>query len=118
VPTNMSTDWFTTSPVWSAKGDDHKSILLSTRNNLNPIPDVTLADIIEKSTNFPIEFPTESVRCRQLLKNKIPEVVLEKNLLSVSSHTCFVNDGNRRNEGVFEEDRKKVEEDGVIIGNN
>jgi hypothetical protein len=58
--------------------------------------------------------------------NEVPPLVLEKYLsydeirlsalLSVSSHTCFVNDGNRRNEGVFEEDRKKVEEDGVIIG--
>lgn len=37
-------------------------------------------------------------------------------LLSVSSHTVFVNDGNRHNSGIFENDRSKIEADGVIIG--
>lgn len=37
-------------------------------------------------------------------------------LLSVSSHTVFINDGNRHNNGIFENDRSKIEEDGVIIG--
>lgn len=37
-------------------------------------------------------------------------------LLSISSYSYFVNDGNRFNNGLTETDREKLEEDGVIIG--
>ncbi|XP_036339370.1 uncharacterized protein LOC118748798 isoform X1 [Rhagoletis pomonella] len=36
--------------------------------------------------------------------------------LSVSSFTEFLNDGNRKNAGVIEEDKSKIERDGVIVG--
>ncbi|XP_053951689.1 uncharacterized protein LOC128859041 isoform X2 [Anastrepha ludens] len=37
-------------------------------------------------------------------------------LLSVSSHTEFLNDGNRQNCGVIERNKSRIETDGVIIG--
>ncbi|XP_036339374.1 uncharacterized protein LOC118748800 isoform X1 [Rhagoletis pomonella] len=37
-------------------------------------------------------------------------------LLSISSHTEFINDGNRYNEGIVEEDKSKIEPTGVVIG--
>ena len=37
-------------------------------------------------------------------------------LLSVSSRSYFINDGDRNNEGKFETDRSKVEEYGVVVG--
>ncbi|XP_037936611.1 uncharacterized protein LOC119670427 [Teleopsis dalmanni] len=37
-------------------------------------------------------------------------------LLSVSSHSEFINDGNRKNLGIVEEDKTKIERDGVVIG--
>ena len=58
--------------------------------------------------------------------NELPPLTLENCLsydemklsafLSVSSHTVFVNDGKRDNCGVFEKDRTRIEEDGVIVG--
>ncbi|XP_053951684.1 uncharacterized protein LOC128859040 isoform X2 [Anastrepha ludens] len=36
--------------------------------------------------------------------------------LSISSYTEFLNDGNRKNAGVFETDKSKIEREGVIIG--
>ncbi|XP_011212111.2 uncharacterized protein LOC105232183 isoform X3 [Bactrocera dorsalis] len=36
--------------------------------------------------------------------------------LSVSSHTEFLNDGNRFNCGVIEEDKSKIEPSGVVVG--
>ncbi|XP_053951692.1 uncharacterized protein LOC128859042 [Anastrepha ludens] len=36
--------------------------------------------------------------------------------LSVSSHSEFINDGNRYNEGVIEVDKSKIEQEGVVIG--
>ncbi|XP_022921142.2 uncharacterized protein [Onthophagus taurus] len=36
--------------------------------------------------------------------------------LSVSSYTYFINDGNRRNKGILEEDRTKIEDEGIIMG--
>ena len=35
---------------------------------------------------------------------------------SISSHTVFINNGKRHNKGIFENDREKLEDDGVIIG--
>lgn len=37
-------------------------------------------------------------------------------LLSISSHTEFINDGNRYNEGIVEKDKSKIESAGVVIG--
>lgn len=37
-------------------------------------------------------------------------------LLSVSSYTHFINDGNRSNRGIYETDRSKIEEEGIIMG--
>lgn len=37
-------------------------------------------------------------------------------LLSVTSYTDFINDGNRKNCGIVEKDLKKIEADGIIIG--
>ncbi|XP_037946112.1 uncharacterized protein LOC119678380 [Teleopsis dalmanni] len=37
-------------------------------------------------------------------------------LLSVSSHSEFINDGNRKNMGIIEKDKTKIERDGVVIG--
>lgn len=37
-------------------------------------------------------------------------------LLSVSSYTDFINNGNRQNCGVVEKDKTKIETDGIIIG--
>ncbi|XP_022921141.2 uncharacterized protein [Onthophagus taurus] len=36
--------------------------------------------------------------------------------LSVSSYTYFINDGSRQNRGILEEDRTKVEDEGIIMG--
>lgn len=204
-------EWLKTSPKWTG---NHKRLLLYEENNLAPIPDVTLSNIIQKSSQFPINFPIETIRCHQL-QNKTSQKFLEKNinsaypvihehafflcsifllhqtkfgekkdfykdmtllqfidrllskravlfmeavdnymllngtsgrgkwetigsaketpplvlenclsydeiklsaLLSVSSHSYFINDGDRNNCGVFEENRTKVEENGVIIG--
>ena len=33
----------------------------------------------------------------------------------ISSHTVSINDGKRHNKGIFENDREKLEDDGVII---
>jgi hypothetical protein len=204
-------DWLKSCPRWSG---ELKDILLSEYNNVEPIPDVTLPQLIDESSKFPIEFPVQSVRCCQL-QSKISTKTLEKNinsvypviheyalylcsiflahqakfglrrdfyknmslvdfidrllskravmfmgsvdhylllngksgsgnwenvgtpnetlplvldnclsydeiklsaLLSVSSHTYFINDGDRNNCGTFEENRGKVEENGVIVG--
>ncbi|KAJ3620435.1 hypothetical protein MTP99_004383 [Tenebrio molitor] len=56
----MSTEWFTISPVWSVKADNHNLVLLSLRNNPNPIPDGTVAELIEKRTKFSTKNPHSS----------------------------------------------------------
>ncbi|XP_064214595.1 uncharacterized protein LOC135267006 [Tribolium castaneum] len=71
-------EWLKPSPVWSG---DHKTLLLSENNNTEPVPDVSLSQIIEKSSQFPIEFPLESVRCCQL-QNHTAVKTLEKNINS------------------------------------
>ncbi|XP_044260697.1 uncharacterized protein LOC123008761 [Tribolium madens] len=204
-------EWLKPSPVWTG---DHKNLLLSEENNTEDIPNVSLSEIIEKSSQFPIKFPIDTIRCCQL-KNHTEVKTLEKNinsaypvihenalylcstfllhqekygekkdfykgmtllqfidrllskravvfmgavdyyvlldnrsgtgkwetigttsespplvlenclsydeiklsaLLSVSSLSYFINDGDRNNCGHFEENRGKVEENGVIIG--
>nr|XP_022921136.1 uncharacterized protein LOC111429459 isoform X2 [Onthophagus taurus]XP_022921137.1 uncharacterized protein LOC111429459 isoform X2 [Onthophagus taurus]XP_022921138.1 uncharacterized protein LOC111429459 isoform X2 [Onthophagus taurus]XP_022921139.1 uncharacterized protein LOC111429459 isoform X2 [Onthophagus taurus] len=37
-------------------------------------------------------------------------------LMSISSYTYFINDGNRMNDGIPSEDKSNIEENGVIIG--
>ena len=204
-------EWLRSPVNWTG---DHKSLLLSEDNNSEPTPDVSLADLINQSSTFPLDFPVESVRCcqlrqvtseKQLEKNinsaypviheyalylcsvfllyqrkfglktdfyknmsliqfinrllskraavfvdssdsylllsgergsgnwenvgtieEKPPLVLENclsydemklsALLSVSSHSYFINNGDRNNFGRFDEDRRRVEENGVIIG--
>ncbi|XP_055906003.1 uncharacterized protein LOC129941405 [Eupeodes corollae] len=60
---------------------------------------------------------TEAETPPLLLKNVLSydEVKLSA-LLSVSSHSEFLNDGNRNNIGVIETDKTKIEREGVVIG--
>ncbi|XP_063924848.1 uncharacterized protein LOC135138766 [Zophobas morio] len=204
-------EWFQASPQWTS---DHKSELLSPKNNCEEPPHVPLAELLDKSSVFPVKFPIESVRCHELITHNIPEDILERNInsvypvihehalhlcatflihqkkfgnrdfyqnmslldlidrflskravsfvgvtdhymlldgsegiggwqavgtkdekppltmetcltydemrlsafLSLSSHTVFINDGKRYNKGIFEDDRAKLEDDGVIMG--
>ncbi|KAJ8932000.1 hypothetical protein NQ314_015046 [Rhamnusium bicolor] len=50
-------------------------------NSCEEIPTIKLGEIIEKSDQFPIPFPTCSARCK-ILKNYIGEDILEKNINS------------------------------------
>ncbi|XP_055857354.1 uncharacterized protein LOC129920154 isoform X2 [Episyrphus balteatus] len=60
---------------------------------------------------------TEAETPPLLLKNVLSydEVKLSA-FLSVSSHSEFLNDGNRNNVGVIEKDKSKIERAGVVIG--
>ncbi|XP_044260793.1 uncharacterized protein LOC123008834 [Tribolium madens] len=207
---SRSADWFTGPPPWPPT---LKTLVLAPENAPKPPPDVSLTEIMSNSAKFPVKFPVESVRCSQLLQNKIPQTTLEANansaypvlhehalhlctiflnyqkkngnkfykkmsllelidrllskravsfvgaldayllldgssgvnkwetigtkkekfplvldnclsydeirlaaLVSVSSHTVFLNDGSRQNEGKFENERENIQDGGVIIG--
>ncbi|RZC37418.1 uncharacterized protein BDFB_004424, partial [Asbolus verrucosus] len=127
----MTDGWLTIPPQWI---EDHKSILFQFYKDvslvelidrllskravafLNCTDDYLLLDGSRGSGNWE-KIGTSNETPPLTLRNCLSydEIKLSA-LLSVSSHTCFINDGNRYNYGKVEENLQKIEENGVIIG--
>lgn len=69
--------WPAQSPKWSLHYEELMKIITVER-----LPEVTLQRIIDNSETFPIEFPIESVRCKNLI-GQTTEEILKGNINSV-----------------------------------
>lgn len=73
----LSLKWTPTNPDWS--GETYQLLL---DYKVEKCPTQTTENIVEKSKNFTIKFPVDTVRC-ELLKNHVTENILERNINSV-----------------------------------
>ncbi|KAF2880353.1 hypothetical protein ILUMI_25816 [Ignelater luminosus] len=68
--------WPTKTPMWTAE-----TLALVQGESVTKTPNVKLEELLQKSENFPISFPIDSVRCKEI-KNSVATEILENNINS------------------------------------
>ncbi|XP_019867674.2 uncharacterized protein LOC109596548 [Aethina tumida] len=72
----MVPNWSFKPPIWTGN-----TYALLVSDDVNKIPDTKLTDFIEKSDDFPLDFPVQTGRCKTL-KQYVQDDVLETNINS------------------------------------